>query len=181
MSLADLNDGHLVGFGVVLMGLFLFLLAYVNRRRKIGLHASGVRTSARVASVSKRTMEGSTFYRFALEFEHPGGGLVAAKTNVPHRYVARVDGFDDLLDGSSPGQDVFLPVVYDPDHPKRVDIEAVLNAMRPERGALALGWLWLLVVVLVGAGLVFIAIGGGDPICSVPDIGRQSFCDGFGR
>jgi hypothetical protein len=39
----------------------------------------------------------------------------------------------------------------------------------------------LIVGVFVGAGLVFMVIGGGDPICLDPDIARQGFCDGFGR
>jgi hypothetical protein len=181
MSLADLNDGHLAGFGLVLMGLFLFLIGYLSRRRKIGRFVSGVRTSAKALSVLRFRMEGSTFYRFALEFEGPAGHPVAAKTDVGRRTLVKIGGFDDLIVGSSLGEDMPLPVVYDPDHPKRVDIEAVLSLMRPERGALALGWFWWVVVLLVGAGLVFRAIVGGDPICLCPDIGRQCFCDGFGR
>lgn len=179
MSLVDVNDGHLVGFGLVVMGLTFFLIGYVSRRRKLGRYVSGVRTSAKVASVSKFRMEGSTFYRFDLEFEGPGGELVAANTDVGRRALVKIGGFDDLIDGSPLGPDVSLPVVYDPDHPKRVDIEAVLKAMRPERGALAFGWLWWVIVVLVVPGLVSMLIGGGDPICLDPDVGGQGFCDGF--
>jgi hypothetical protein len=181
MSLADLNDGHLAGFGLVLMGLVLFLIGYLSRRRKIGRFVSGVRTSARVVSVSRFRMEGSTFHRFDLEFEGPDGRLVAARTDVGRRALVKIGGFDDLVKGSSLGEDALLPVVYDPDHPKRVDIEPVLALMRPERGASALGWFWLVIVALIGAGVVFMAIGGGDPICLDPDIGRQGFCDGFER
>lgn len=181
MSLADLNDGHLVGFGLVVMGLVLFLIGYMSRRRKIGRFVSGVRTSARVESVSRFRMEGSTFHRFELEFEGPDGRLVTAKTDVSRRALVKIGGFDDLLNGSSLGEGALLPVVHDPDHPKRVDIEAVLTLMRPEKGASALGWFWLVVAALIGAGVVFMAIGGGDPICLDPDIGRQGFCDGFER
>jgi hypothetical protein len=182
MSLTDLNDGHLVGFGLVVFGLFFIVIFSVSRRRKLRRFTSGVRTSARVVGVSKFTQEGSTFYRFELEFDGPEGDLVAANTAVARRALVKVGGFDDLIDGSSLGQDVSLPVVYDPDHPKRVDIEAVLNAVRPERGALAFGWVgWVFVSAFVGAGIAFMVIGVGDPICLDPDIGRQGFCDGFGR
>ena len=161
----DLNDGHLVGFILVLMGLISVLIFYLDRRRKIGRFVSGVRTSARVLSVSRFQMEGSTFHRFDLEFEGPDGHPVAAKTDVGRRALVKIGGFDHLIDGSSLGHDVLLPVVYDPDHPKRVDIEAVLSAMRPERGALAFDWfLWVMIGVLIGAGVVLIVIGGGDPI-----------------
>lgn len=182
MSLAGLNDYHLVGFVVVGGGLFMLLIALVGRRRKLRRFTSGVHTSARVVGVSKFTQQGSTFYRFELEFEGPEGDLVAANTSAHRRILVRVGGFDDLIDGSSLGQDVSLPVVYDPDHPKRVDIEAVLNAIRPERSALAFGWvMWLLIGAFVGAGIAFMVVGGGDPICLDPDIGRLGFCDGFGR
>lgn len=182
MSLADLNDYHLVGFVLVMGGLFILLIGFLSRRRRLRRFASGVRTSARVVSVSNFKMEGSSFYRFELEFEGPDGGLVAGRTEVGRRALVKIGGFDDLVDGPSLGQDVSLPVVYDPNHPKRVELEAALNAMRPERGALAFGWgVWGVGAFFVGAGLVFMVIGGGDPICLDPDIGRQGFCDGFGR
>ena len=172
MSLADLNDYHLMGFVFVMVGLFILLIGFLSRRRRLRRFASGVRTSARVVSVSRFQMEGSTFHRFALEFEGPGGDLVAAKTDVGRRALVKIGGFDDVINGSSLGEDVLFPVVYDPDHPKRVDFEAVLRAMRPEKGALAFGWLWWVIVgFFVGAGGVFIVIGGGDPICLDPDIG----------
>ena len=142
MSLPDLNDYHLVGFVLVMGGLFILLIGFLSRRRRLRRFASGVRTSARVVSVSNFKMEGSSFYRFELEFEGPDGGLVAGKTDVGRKALVKICGFDDLVDGSSLGQDVSIPVVvYEPDHPKRVDLEAVLNTMRPERGALAFGWL----------------------------------------
>lgn len=159
----DLNDGHLVGLILVMMGLIFVLIFYLSRRRKIGRFVSGVRTSARVMSVSRFQMEGSTFHRFELEFEGPDGHLVAAKTDVGRKALVKIGGFDHLIDGSSLDQDVSLPVVYDPDHPKRVDIEAILSLMRPEGGAFAFGWFWWVIIVLVGAGVVLIVISGRRP------------------
>jgi hypothetical protein len=60
-------------------------------------------------------------------------------------------------------------------------VEAAVDQLHPERGVLALhGVAWGMVGLFVGAGLILMIVGGGDPICADPDIGRLALCDDFG-
>lgn len=177
--MSDVTDGQLMGAIILLAGAFVFLSSFVTRHRTLRLFSSGIRTSARVVDVLRRKMEGSTFYRLNVEFEGPDGGLVRTKTRVGSKLIAGIDGLD--RDGSPLSVEVRVPVIYDPDRPKRVMVEAAVDQLHPERGVLALHWVaWGIVGLFVGAGLILMIVGGGDPICSDPDIGRLALCDDFG-
>ena len=161
--MADMRDGHLLGWLVLFTGVFLMAGFVFFRLRALRLYRDGVTTNAVVLAV-KRTSGGEAggiYYRTDVRFTDVNGVEILGRMTVAHQYR----------------REERISVVYDPKRPKRLALEADREGARSDRGVLALGWFgWGFIGIFVVAGLILIFIGGGDPICDDPTFRDMNFC-----
>lgn len=148
LEMAELTVGQFLGLMLVLFAVVLFLGVVIWRFRTLRLYDRAVPGMAKVISVQRQSGEGGTSYASEITFTDLVGEKVYSVAYTRKNVY-------------SVGQN--LRIVYDPEKSKRAVPQS--SKWNPDKGLLALGRQWPLVLIFLVPGVVLPLIRFGDPIC----------------